>query len=186
MATKKMKTFILVACLMLFCPMGLFAQQFITFKSGFSCRAVVVDKSGDTLRYQPLSDPDVTLSAPMWMVESITEAGALIPGKGKVYWEKRLTKYTRMSIAGGTILGLGAIGTAVAVSALNHNDYYDGSETATGVGLFVLSTACVISGSLFTIIGGINVGVSKKELRKFKVEIMPNPAISGATVRIKF
>jgi hypothetical protein len=187
---KKSKTLILVLLLAIFCPMGLLAQQLITFKSGYSCRAIVLDKSGDTLRYQPVSDPNVTLRAPMWMVESITEAGSLIPGRDKAHYETKLKSAKRFTIAGGVILSTGVIMSAVGISGMKHHDDYNyyghGSDYKTYTIITSVSEILVVSGAVFTIIGGINVGVAKKELRKFKVEIEPNPGISGVTVRLKF
>lgn len=189
---KKMKILILSILLMVLCPIGTAAQQVITFKSGYTCKAVITYISADSVRYQLINDPNVTLTAPMSMVEKITDAGDLVSRKDTTYYNAKLKKFTTMTIAGGAVLGAGAILTVVGITGLkNHpeeyNSYYDdNSERKTYTAITAVSTIVAITGSVFTIVGGSNVGAAKKELRKLKVQVEPNPMISGITVRLRF
>jgi hypothetical protein len=183
-STKNIRTFIVVMMLLTFCPVGLFAQQIIRFKSGYEYRVIIVRQTADTVKYQLLTSPDITIATPMDQVESITQVANLKPVHDKAYWDKRLTKYSRFCIAGGVVFAGGVVLTAVTVS--QKKDIEDAEEFQERWGMFLLSTAAIVTGSVLLITGGINVGIAKKELRKIKLELEANPAISGVTVRVRF
>jgi hypothetical protein len=94
-----------------------------------------------------------------------------------------------MTIAGGVVLGSGVIMMVVGITGMRNNpaNYFDDDEKHQKYSaVTAASTILTVAGSVFTIIGWANVTVAKKELKKFEVEVEPNPVISGVTVRLKF
>lgn len=184
---KKSKAIVLAVLLFLFCPMGLFAQKLITFKSGLAVRANIVSQTEDSLCYQALDNLNIINCVPKWMVGSIDAATFSPKDDGKNYWDLRARRSAKATMAGGIMLGVGILGSAGSLAAaLQQFPASPDSDNSGYAVLFVASSLCAVSGVVITIAGGINLGVAKSHLRKVNLEIDPNPAISGVTVRLKF
>ena len=95
-----------------------------------------------------------------------------------------------MTIAGGSVLGAGAVMMVVGVVGLRNNpqDYWydDNDEHRKYAAITGVSAILVTGGSIFAIIGGANMTSAKKELKKFQLEVEANPVISGVTIRLRF
>jgi hypothetical protein len=183
---KTLRSFIFLAFLMtVFGFSNSAAQQVITFKSGLVVRAVILEQKADSICYQPLKDPQTIVCVPLWLVENISGYQTMVPVKDKAYWKSKVSKFTGMTIAGGTLLGLSAILVGVSVNMVNEAEFGT-TQDATGVALFLVSVVGVAGGTALTIVGGANLGKAKRELRKFDMDISLNPAVRGVTLRVRF
>ncbi len=168
----------------LLCPAGLFAQQVLKLNNGYTYTIRIVSQTPDTLKFSLASDPTVILTVPSSQVLSIRNLKSYESPRDTAFLQKKVSKYTTMAIAGGVLAGAGLATSIVLTNNLNHAESVGQAfGTVFGTAIAVIATA---GGTVLAIIGTANAVKYQKKLRNVKIEVEPAPAISGATVRVRF